>query len=59
MLFGHDQVLRAHGGHRPEELIIVEGEMDVLALREAGAHERCVGAGWCARVCGEGRGGRT
>ncbi|KAF5840269.1 hypothetical protein DUNSADRAFT_17372 [Dunaliella salina] len=36
ILFGYDQVVEAHGGSRPEELIIVEGEMDVLALYEAG-----------------------
>eukprot|EP00983_Pelagomonas_calceolata_P090238 1157396-Pelagomonas_calceolata.AAC.5 len=35
ILFGYDQVVEAHGP-RPQELIIVEGEMDVLALYEAG-----------------------
>jgi len=35
ILFGYDQVVEAYGP-QPKELIIVEGEMDVLALYEAG-----------------------
>ena len=35
ILFGYDQVVDEHGP-QPKELIIVEGEMDVLGLNEAG-----------------------